>query len=131
MTTIMLALLGSAGFLGLIGTLIQQFFARGKNRVDAAAGIINASTEVVAQMRNAREDDLRQYQQDLKAREHVDNVIMEAVPPIIAWLDGGAQPPPPEVTEELRGVLAMLIFLRTSRARETFPSDGDSGGPAA
>lgn len=116
--TVLFALLGSAGFLGLIGTLVQQFLARGKNRVDAAAGIIGASSEVIDQIRTARDDDLRQYREDLHAREHIDNVIMDSVPPIIAWLDGGAPPPPPEVTAELRGVLAMLIFLRTSRAQD-------------
>jgi len=128
MNTVLLALLGSAGFLGLIGTLLQQFFSRGKNRVDAAAGIIGASSEVIDQIRTARDDDLRQYQQDLKAREHVDDVIMASVPPIIAWLDSGAEPPPPRVTEELRGVLAMLVFLRTSRSRDDV-SDPTGGAP--
>lgn len=116
--TVLYALLGSAGFLSVVGVVIQQFFGRGKNRVDVAAGIINASSEVMEQVRAAREQDLHEYRDDLKAREHIDEVILDSVPPLLAWIDGGAPPPPPQITDELRGMLAMLVFLRAQRARD-------------
>lgn len=92
---------GQASDANVVIALTQQL-ATLQRRVD----------EVWEEGQKARKEASDASQEAQAARAEVawmQRLLIRTVAPIISWLDGGANPPPPDVSPELRAILATAV----------------------
>lgn len=107
--------------IGLFGTAAAALWSRWSTRktrkmddIKHLQELSRAALERAEAQLQASEDQRERDKLHYRKRIHrMEKVVAGPVAELIKWVDDGANPPPPEITEEIRGLIAVLSYWST------------------
>lgn len=111
-----------------IAGLWKWFTGRGKSRIDTVAQFQQLSWSEVENMRNVlkneREERKQEEREDKARQSRFEKIVLRDITAVIEWIDAGAHPPPIQITDDLRTLVAALRY----RMWEEENSESGEGG---